>query len=45
MVRMWVKNARSRKTGLISLMYLMVFSLIVRNRIMTKTRRENPIEM
>jgi hypothetical protein len=42
---MWVKNARSRNMGLISLMYLMVFSLMVRNRIMTKTRRENPIEI
>jgi hypothetical protein len=42
---MWVKNARRRNRGLISLMYLMVFSLIVRNRIMTKTRRENPIEI
>jgi hypothetical protein len=45
MVSTWVKNARSRKKGLISLRYWTVFSLMVRNRIMTKTRRENPIEM
>jgi hypothetical protein len=38
-------NARRRKNGLISLRYRTVFSLMVRYRIMIKTRRENPTEI